>query len=217
MIKIMSIFAPIYLFYIKKSYMIDQQDANLIRLKQRVEETVGCQMKTPRNFDYLSRQVQELTHHSLSVSTLKRIWGYTQSKWGVSEFSYDVLASLVGYPSWQAFCDEAEQEGEGIPSSQNVVVRRLSCRALLQGDQVDLRWNPDRHVVIEYEGVDLFRVVTSEGSKLQVGDKFQAPMFVEGQPLLCCCLQHEGMPPVDYQCGMRGGIRWQVIQQEVAL
>lgn len=197
--------------------MIDQQDENLIRLKQRVEETVGCQMKTPRNFDYLSRQVQELTHHSLSASTLKRIWGYAKSKWGVSDFSYDVLATLVGYPSWQAFCDEAEKtDDQGQPSSQNVVVRRLFSRSMLQGDRVDLRWNPDRHVVIEYEGLELFSVIQSEGSKLQVGDKFQVTMFVEGQPLLCCCLQREGMPPVDYQCGMRGGIRWQIIQQEEA-
>lgn len=208
--------ARITYFYIKKSYMIDQQDANLIRLKQRVEETVGCQMKTPRNFDYLSRQVQELTHHSLSVSTLKRIWGYTQSKWGVSNFSFDVLSNMVGYASWQAFCEEGQQAESAEASSHNVVVRRLNSRSLTKGDVVELRWQPDRRVVLEYLGVELFRVIESENSKLQVGDQFQASLFVDVQPLLLCCLQREGMPPVDYQCGLRGGIHWQIIHKDEA-
>lgn len=198
-----------------RKYMIDQQDANLIRLKQRVEETVGCQIKTPRNFDYLSRQVREVTHHSLSVSTLKRIWGYTQSKWGVSNFSFDVLSNLVGYPSWDAFCED-NQEDSSQSSSHNVVVRRLNSSSLSVGDVVELRWQPDRRVVLEYLGEECFRVIETLNSKLQVGDQFQASLFVDVQPLLLCCLQREGMPPADYQCGIRGGIHWQIIHKEEA-
>lgn len=196
--------------------MIDQQDTNLKRLLQRVEETVGFQMKTPRNFDYLSRLVQELTRQSLSASTLKRIWGYTHSQWGVSEYSYDVLCKLVGYCSWQAFCRDAQQDEKSMPSSQNVVVRRISSRSLTVGDMLDLRWSPDRHVIIEYDGQDQFHVVTAVNSKLKAGDMFLATAFVEGQPLLLGDLRSGEMPPVDYQCGMSGGIRWQLILKKVA-
>ncbi len=201
--------------------MKELDNAKLTKLKDLVEKAVGCPMKTPRNFTFLSHQIQDLTSQTISVSTLKRLWGYTNNQYGVSEFTLNLLAKVVGYTNWEHFCNDTDQDNEedgehatSDPSSHAVVVRRLCTGSLMAGDQIKLTWGPNRSVLIQYDGLDKFHVVAAENSKLKIGDRFQASIFVEGQPLLLCGLQCEDMPPVDYQCGMRGGIRWKFIPKD---
>lgn len=44
------------------------------RLKQEVETLVGRSVKTPKDFEFLSRQIEGYTNETISVSTLKRMW-----------------------------------------------------------------------------------------------------------------------------------------------
>lgn len=48
---------------------------DLDRLKEEVENLVGRKIKSPKDFDFLSRQIQGYTQEKISVSTLKRMWG----------------------------------------------------------------------------------------------------------------------------------------------
>lgn len=188
-----------------------------MKLRSMVEQTIGREIHTPRDYTFLHNQIQELTHQSLSMSTLKRVWGYTSREFNISRYTLDVLSKLVGYTSWDNFVESSEikeNNSELEASSHSVIIRRLSARALNQGDKVRLHWQPNRCVEIEYEGLDLFRVIKSENSKLQVGDKFQTMMFIDYQPLFLYCVQREGLPPFDYRCGNNGGIVWNLIIPE---
>lgn len=82
------------------------QEEALSRLLRRVEEKVGREMKTPKDFEYLSAQIFEETRRTISVSTLKRIWGYIDSYRSVRETTLDLLAQFAGYDNYRHFCQE---------------------------------------------------------------------------------------------------------------
>ena len=47
----------------------------LEQLKAKIEKTLGREMKTPRDFDFLAARIYTLTKTHISSTTLKRMWG----------------------------------------------------------------------------------------------------------------------------------------------
>lgn len=76
------------------------------RLLGQVEEKVGRKMKTPRDFDFLAEQIFETMHKSISVSTLKRVWGYVPANGITRESTLDLLAQFAGFASFSQFCQQ---------------------------------------------------------------------------------------------------------------
>lgn len=88
------------------------QDAAVTLLLEKIEEQLGRKMMTPKDFDFLAMQVFEKTRQSISVSTLKRIWGYVSSKGAASETTLDLLSKFVGYDSFFQFCQQTIESSE---------------------------------------------------------------------------------------------------------
>lgn len=174
------------------------------RLKQEVETLVGRAVKTPKDFDFLARQIQGYTNESISVSTLKRMWGYVTSQSKPSKYNLNLLSRMVGYPDWLAFVGGQE----GVPSSRFFVKSKLVADALEFGEQVRLTWCPGRVLTIVYRGNDTFEVLESINSKLAKGDTFSCHQFVADEPLYLSNLNHPGIPPCNYVAGQNGGIKW---------
>ena len=84
------------------------QVETLSRLLRRVEEKVGREMKTPKDFEFLSAQIFEQTRRTISISTLKRVWGYVDAYKSVRESTLDLLAQFVGFNNFQHFCQQAQ-------------------------------------------------------------------------------------------------------------
>ena len=76
------------------------------RLKEEVERLVGRKIASPKDFDFLMRQIYGYTQELISVSTLKRMWGYVNSKSNPSKFNLDLLSRMVGFYDWDAFVGE---------------------------------------------------------------------------------------------------------------
>ncbi len=174
------------------------------RLKEEVEKVVGRKIKAPRDFDFLARQVAGYMGDTISVSTLKRMWGYVATQCKPSKFNLDLLSRMVGYLDWDSFV-----EGQDSPASSRFFIRsKLIADALYVGEEVKLTWYPGRVVTIKYLGNDSFEVVESVASKLAVGDTFTCHQFVDDEPLYLSNLSHENMPLSNYVCGQTGGIKW---------
>lgn len=184
-----------------------QDDKYIKQLILHIENIVGRKILSPRDFDFLVRQLEGFTGERISISTLKRIWGYTQTNCGFSQHSLDLLARMAGYTCWNTFCDDKSE----IPTSQFFINQKVFSYALEVGEKMKLTWMPDRVVHIEYQGNNKFVVLTSQNSKLQAGDIFHCEQFMESEPLVMTHLIREGMPPCDYICGKQGGIRWSFI------
>ena len=55
------------------------KEESIKALCKAIEDMMGFQMATPRNFEMLSEKIFSQQHVTLSVSTLKRLWGYAGS------------------------------------------------------------------------------------------------------------------------------------------
>ena len=95
----------------------DQQEQALAKLRDRIEETVGRKMKTPKDFDFLSEQVFEKLHETVSATTLKRIWGYLSEASIPRISTLDILSQYVGYTDWASFMEQTPRIS--FPESQD--------------------------------------------------------------------------------------------------
>ena len=84
----------------------------------------------------------------------------------------------------------------------------LQVSSLQRGDVVEIKWDPGHSVAVQYEGMNLFKVIESVNSKLACGDTFLLGYIIAGEPLFLSCLVHNGNPPINYVCGMVGGVRY---------
>lgn len=175
----------------------------LQELCRRVEDTYGKPVKTANQFETLAISIQERTGTLFSATTLKRIWGYLNENVEPRISTLDVLARYCGWESFAAFVADDSRETE----SGNVGGKSLRAdKDVRRGERVRLMWNPGRVCVIEYTGGGSWRVVSSEGTRLNPGDTFRCMLIVAGEPLYLDNLVHEGCKPGVYVCGRRSGV-----------
>ena len=194
--------------------VMQNSQENIAQLRNSVELVVGRKIEHPKDFDFLEKQIEGYVGEHISVSTLKRVWGYVSSNSEISIYTLNVMSRMVGYTGWEEFCQS--QNGAEEESSHKIICRKLFTSALSPGTMISLAWRPDRKIIVRFEGQDLFLVQESVNSKLAVGDIFHCAQFVEKQPLFLSGLYRQGMPPCDYICGRQGGIVWSIIDQKVA-
>lgn len=180
---------------------------DLEKLKEEVEHLVGRKIASPKDFDFLARQIQGYTQEPISVSTLKRMWGYVNCKSNPSKFNLDLLSRMVGFTDWEAFVGGANS----APSSRFFFKSKLISDALDVGDKVRMTWQPGRVVTLGYKGNDVFVVLESVNSKLKQGDTFTCHQFVEDEPLYLSNIDHPGFQTSNFVCGQTGGIKWHLI------
>ena len=183
----------------------------LEQLKAKIEKTLGREMKTPRDFDFLAARIYTLTQTHISSTTLKRMWGYLEKEQNHKPqiFTLNILARTAGYKDWESF----EKSSEAESDSDFINNECLQAATLIAGDTIRLTWEPDRTVTIRYEGIDMFTVTESVNSKLSVGDTFHVQYFINGEPLQLFCLVHEGGKPTNYICGRNGGIAFNLLRR----
>lgn len=181
-------------------------------LQQKVEIVAGRKMSTPRDFDYLSMRILDKTKMYISPITLKRFWGYLGEGHRKKPYrnTLNTLAVFAGYTDIETFT--GSQCDTGSASSHIITNPNLQTASLSKGTVIELKWSPDRCVVIRYEGHDMFRVIESANSKLAVGDTFLCYQFIEQQPLYLRCLVHCNGEPTGYVCGQTGGIQYRIVE-----
>ncbi len=179
-------------------------------LRQMTEQMLGLQARTPKDFELLSRQIYARTGKMLSVSTLKRFWGYVNKEKTERIVRYstlDILSEYIGYQNWALFCQTDVKASE---ESSTMANRHLFAKELSTGTHIELRWKPNRLVTVRYEGEELFTVVESINSKLHPADTFHCSHIVEGMPLTLFTLVREGAIIGNYVCGREHGVTFAI-------
>ena len=173
-----------------------------------VDEMMGHKMQTPKDFEQLRDRIFSRQHTLISTSTLKRVWGYLDSKSEPRQATLDTLAFFLGHADYAAFCQSLS--GDGLPASSPVVSRHINVRDdLAENDELTLYWQPGRVCRVRYLGNLQFQVVSSERTRLQEGDYFQCSLIVEGEPLYLTNLLQKGRLATNYVCGKSGGVRFE--------
>jgi hypothetical protein len=57
----------------------------------------------------------------------------------------------------------------------------------------------------------MFKVIESRNSKLSADDIFICERIIENQPLILSNLIHENGDPINYICGKKGGVKFQLM------
>ena len=92
---------------------------NLDRLRESIEAQVDRKMRTPKDFDFLSEQIFEKEHQTVSPTTLKRMWGYLSEKATPRLSTLNILSQFIGYDDWDSFC-KSESTEQPVEESEEV-------------------------------------------------------------------------------------------------
>ena len=93
------------------------------RICREVEQKLGRRIEEPQDFVWLSEQVANSGKGTLSVNTLKRLWGYLDSNAVTRRSTLDVLAQFLGFRDYIDFLNslspnpDSEGEEEGLTPS----------------------------------------------------------------------------------------------------
>jgi len=186
-------------------------NTNFIKLLlSDVEARMGRGMLSPKDFEFLSAMIEGDLNERVSVSTLKRLWGYSKylSKPSVSILS--TLSRFVGYRDWEDFRTNRESV-ENRPSGQVLSDKITVATDLEVGDRIRLTWAPQRVCDVMYHGDGDFEVLSSQNTGIKVGDWFSCSLIVSGEPLWLNNLRQYGKAPVAYVCGKQGGVQFEII------
>ena len=171
-------------------------------LKQRVEQRWGREVTTPSSIHTLSLHIKSVTGETLSLSTIKRVWGKVSWQPVPSETTREILSRYVGYNGWNAFCAAVDGRNSSDFIGEAIVARNLSV-----GTVIRLKWYPDRTCALRYDGDNTFTVMNTENSKLREGATLQVSSIADGHPLIVENLIFPGAAePCGYIAGKTHGI-----------
>ena len=177
-------------------------------LKMAVERAVDFKTQTTRGFERLALVVQHRTHENISVSTLKRLWGYVKGYDDVRTSTLDVLCHFLGYKDFAHFTEIIKNEDDVLAS--NFFIGECVCASdLFTGNRLTLTWAPGRRCEIRYDGDYRFTVMDSVATRLVEGTSFYCHIFEVGQPAYLSKVLFPSDPQHEYNyvAGTNGGIR----------
>ncbi|MDE7386735.1 MAG: hypothetical protein K2N28_06310 [Muribaculaceae bacterium] len=177
------------------------------RLCHEVEIAANLTVSTPKDFDTLSQLISLRTGILLSPTTLKRLWGYLDEPVIPRRSTLDTLSRFCGWRDYEHFLSADTPEIESGNVGSNVI---RAGEDIHPGGRVRLFWNPSRVCEIEYLGNLDWRVVASEGTRLNPGDRFRCPMILAGEPLYLDNLIKDGNLIGVYVCGSKTGITFKI-------
>ena len=193
--------------------MATQKIPELNYLLSLVEKQYGRKLVSTSDFESLSIDIERKIKDLISSSTLKRLYGYVSMQPIPRKSTLDILSRYIGQRSYDEFC-------KGIRNSEAFTSTFFSAKTVYSGDlrpndTVQIGWEPDRIVTLEYTGNDRFIVRESVNSKLRAGDQFSLTCFILGSPLYIPRILRDGEYTTPYIAGTANGLnRVDVIQSE---
>ena len=175
----------------------------IVELLAQVEKHFGKAINTPSDYYELSMTLHGMKR-SVSVATLKRLWGYVSDVHQPRMATLDALAYYQGHRSFDDFCRWLKDST--AYNSSFYLTKQLSVSDLNAGDTLEIGWAPNRVIRLSYKGNALFQVLQSQNSKLQAGDCFETGGFVMGQPLILPYILRGTERTPAYIAGKCGGI-----------
>lgn len=170
--------------------------------------TCGFKIRTSKDFERLASDITVAGVGYISVSSLKRIWGYVKDSGGKNIATLDVIARYAGYP--RGFLQFSETiDTEEVESGYDRK-RVLDVLRLKQGAFVRVEWLPDRIITLKHENDAIFVVTESVNAKLKTGMRVKCPRIVENEKLIVE-LVNDSSRRWFYEAGRNKGVVWKIL------
>ena len=176
----------------------------IIQLRNDVEKHIGQALLSPSDFHGLIQQIWNQQRAILSLSTIKRLWGYVESNGTPRLSTLNTLAQFLGFADWNAYLVALEQRG-GIESAL-CTGEGIQTADLQAEDRIVVAWQPNRQCIFRYLGDNQFVVEDSTNAKLQQGITFSAARFMIGQPMYLDNILLADSTCTSYVAGKRHGL-----------
>jgi hypothetical protein len=173
-------------------------------LRSDLEQRVVQQLQSPADFQLLIQQIWEKEHAVLSLSTIKRLWGYVESNGAPRLSTLNTLAKFLDFADWNAYLVALEQRGD--TESAMFTGEGMQTADLQVGDRIAVAWQPNRQCIFRYLGDNQFVVEESKNAKLQRGTTFSAARFMIGQSMYLDNILLADGTHTSYVAGKRNGL-----------
>lgn len=151
---------------------------NLKSLLKRVEHRFGRKPKTPSDFNELLLSVYSVTGRSISLSTVKRVWGYVTYNSLPAQTTLTTLSQYTGFRDWEDFCNKNIKD-----SDSDFITDHPDFNNIQPGATVTLKWELNKGCTLRHTGSKRFTVIEAHNIKLRPGDELTAEFFSTGQPI----------------------------------
>lgn len=173
-------------------------------LLQEVEKKFGRPMECTNDFRVLAALVEYECKEIVSVSTLKRLWGYVSQQTTPRESTLDVLSRFVGYKDFEDF--RMSQFGKLDDTSGYIDTSFISAKDVPADRTLVICWEPNRMIRLRKAGEQEWEICDSYNSKLLAGDRFEAACFFKGLPLFLPAVLRDGKTLPAYIAGKKNGL-----------
>lgn len=173
-------------------------------LKSLVEQKYGKVLGTTTDFEEFSFQLEKALRYHLSASTLKRLYGYVNDTHKPRIATLDILSEYIGHKNYATFVKWLKTSTKY--NSSFFQAPQLISHELSEDDIITIGWSPNRLLSLRYLGGSKYEVISSENSKLEVGDRFVTGCFIKEQPLYLPYIERDNEHLPSFVAGRNGGL-----------
>ena len=142
------------------------------------------------------------TKQKISISTLKRLFGFVNGVQDPRLYTLDILAKYLGFNNWDVYLEEIKSNC----SSEFFNIERIDVESLALETKIKIAYEPNRIIELNYVGDFYFKIETTVNSKLQVGDIVKITNFVKNFPLFISEVKRNNQNLGQYRAGKSGGL-----------
>lgn len=172
-----------------------------------LKQKSGHDIRLSADCEYLALDIESVTGEHIGVNTIKRLLGFIDDEREPRISTLDIIARYLGFSTWvelRIYDDKSNSSFESI--SDEIRVSDLTI-----GQKIQINYQPDRQLIIEYQGNDTFLILSSKNSKLQNGDQITITHIVRGYPLLVSEVIRNGQSLGSFTAGKAQGIAFKIL------
>lgn len=178
--------------------------SEIVELLGIVEERYGKTLKTSSDFDEFTLVLKRDIGENVSVSTLKRLWGYVNDTHVPRVHTLDILSNYIGYANFKEFCSWLKTSSKY--NSSFFSTNQIQSRDVKIGQLLEIGWSPNRYIKLRYEGNSMYVVEEAHESKLMKGDHLPVDNFFTGHPLYMPYIIRNDEKTQSFIAGRNGGL-----------
>ncbi|MDO4159585.1 MAG: hypothetical protein Q4D41_03920 [Prevotellaceae bacterium] len=155
---------------------MNRHNAEIELLRIEVENKLGKPLKSPTDFNQLSLCLQKEIKEDISISTIKRLWGYADANHRTSYTTLSILSRFLGYSDWEDYCMALRLRimAEDYSKDEN---GHILTFCLKSGDLIEVTGENNYKCVIEYIGGNSFRMDKESERAIRKDELFYVKTF----------------------------------------
>lgn len=171
-------------------------------IQNLIRDKVGNHLTLSSQFDVLSKDIFEVTGETLSINTLKRLFGM-QPCVKTSNTTLNIIAEYLGFKDWEQLNDVSENGNSCISILENV----LFIKDINKGANIEVCYEPARKLLIKVADANHCMVLSANGGKLNKGDILAISEIAVGHSFFVSEVEREGHKLGQYIGGIEGGVK----------